>query len=97
MNNGFVDTLVQNTNIGIVFASGPFPLPNGAASAFVALVNGLDLDALIFNKVTVQNIYNANYNFSKPYTLNLAAIAVTGRSSCTGMTGRKIARSIPRQ
>jgi hypothetical protein len=77
MNNGFVDTLVQNTNIGIVFASGPFPLQKGKRERFsMALTYGLDLDALVFNKITVQNIYNANYNFSKPpYTPKLKAVA----------------------
>jgi hypothetical protein len=39
-------------------------------------VYGVDLDALVFNKITVQNIYNANYNFSKPpYTPRLTAVA----------------------
>jgi hypothetical protein len=77
MNNGFIDTLVQNTNIGIVFASGPFPLPKNRRERFsMALVYGLDLNALVFNKITVQNIYNANYNFSKPpYTPRLTAVA----------------------
>jgi hypothetical protein len=77
MNNGFVDTLVQNTNIGIVFASGTFPLPMNRRERFsMALVLGLDLNALVFNKITVQNIYNANYNFSKPpYTPKLTAVA----------------------
>jgi hypothetical protein len=77
MMNGFVDTLVQNTNIGIVFASGPFPLQKDRRERFsMALVYGVDLDALIFNKITVQNIYNANYNFSKPpYTPKLTAVA----------------------
>ncbi len=77
MNNGFVDTLVQNTNIGIVFASGPFPLQKDRRERFsMALVYGVDLDALVFNKITVQNIYNANYNFSKPpYTPRLTAVA----------------------
>jgi hypothetical protein len=77
MNNGFVDTLVQNTNIGIVFASGPFHLAKNRRERFsMALVYGLDLDALLFNKITVQNIYNANYNFSKPpYTPRLKAVA----------------------
>jgi hypothetical protein len=77
MNNGFIDTLVQNTNIGIVFASGPFPLQKGKRERFsMALTYGLDLDALVFNKITVQNIYNANYNFSKPpYTPTLKAVA----------------------
>jgi hypothetical protein len=77
MNSGFVDTLVQNTNIGIVFASGPFPLQKGKRERFsMALTYGLDLDALVFNKITVQNIYNANYNFSKPpYTPKAKAVA----------------------
>ena len=77
MNNGFVDTLVQNQNIGIVFASGPFPLQKGKRERFsMALTYGLDLDALVFNKITVQNIYNANYNFSKPpYTPKVTAVA----------------------
>jgi hypothetical protein len=77
MNFGFVDTIVQNTNIGIVFASGPFPLVKGQRERFsIALTYGLDLNALVFNKVTVQNIYNANYNFSKPpYTPKMTAVA----------------------
>ena len=77
MNFGFVDTIVQNTNIGIVFASGIFPLKIGQRERFsMALTYGLDLDALVFNKVTIQNIYNANYNFSKPpYTPKLSAVA----------------------
>jgi hypothetical protein len=32
----------------------------------MALVFGNDLDQLVFNKTTVQAIYNANYNFSAP-------------------------------
>ncbi len=77
MNNAFLDTLVQNSNIGIVFASGTFPLKKGHRERFsMALINGLDLDALVFNKITVQNIYNANYNFSKPpYTPRVNAVA----------------------
>jgi hypothetical protein len=77
MNFGFVDTLVQNTNIGIVFSSGTFPLQKGQRERFsMSLTHGIDLNALVFNKVTIQNIYNANYNFSKPpYTPKLTAVA----------------------
>ncbi len=32
----------------------------------MALVFGNDLEDLTFNKETVQQIYNANYNFAKP-------------------------------
>jgi len=81
MNNGFKDTVVQNTNIGIVFASGPFPLKRGRRERFsMALLFGNDLEDILFNKVTVQNIYNANYNFSKPpYTPHLTAAAGDGK------------------
>ena len=77
MNAGFADSLVENANITIVFASGTFPLPMNHRERFsMALIFGLDLNALVFNKVTVQNIYNANYNFSKPpYTPKLTAVA----------------------
>lgn len=67
MNNGFKDTLVQNANIYLVFASGPFILGKGLRERFsMALLMGNDLNQLLFHKGTVQAIYNANYNFSKP-------------------------------
>ena len=67
MTGGFVDTGITNSNISIVFSSGPFPLKQGRRERYsMALVFGNDLDQLIFNKVTVQAIYNANYNFSAP-------------------------------
>ncbi len=61
------DTTIQRTNISMVFASGPFPLNANLRERFsMALVFGSNLEDLIFNKETVQQIYNANYNFSKP-------------------------------
>lgn len=75
MNGGFRDTVINNTNITMVFSSGPFPLKQTKRERFsMALVFGDDLDGLVFNKETVQQIYNANYNFSKPpYTPRLTA------------------------
>ncbi len=67
MNSGFRDTVIQNTNIGIVFSSGPFPLIKDRRERFsICLVYGDNLGDVLFNKETVQQIYNANYNFSKP-------------------------------
>ncbi len=61
------DTELQNANISMVFASGYFKLLKNRRERFsMALVFGSDLDDLFFNKETVQEIYNANYNFSKP-------------------------------
>ncbi len=64
---GTFDTSLQRSNISMVFSSGPFPLYKYLRERFsMALVFGEDIDDLIFNKETVQQIYNANYNFSKP-------------------------------
>jgi hypothetical protein len=77
MTGGFRDTIVSNTNISMVFASGPFPLRQTRRERFsMALVFGDNLEGLVFNKETVQEIYNANYNFSKPpYTPRMKALA----------------------
>ncbi len=67
MNYANFDTSLQRANISMVFASGPFPLNQGLRERFsMALVFGEDLQDIIFNKETVQLIYNANYNFAKP-------------------------------
>jgi hypothetical protein len=67
MNAGTFDTSLQRANISMVFSSGPFPLKQNLRERFsMALVFGEDLNDIIFNKETVQQIYNANYNFSKP-------------------------------
>ncbi len=71
------DTSLQNANISMVFSSGPFPLKiNGRNRFSMALVFGDNLEDLIFNKETVQQIYNANYNFAKPpLKAHLTAVA----------------------
>lgn len=67
MNYANFDTSLQNANISMVFASGPFPLDQNLRERYsMALVFGSNLDDLVFNKETVQQIYNANYNFAKP-------------------------------
>ncbi len=81
MNNAFKDTLVQNANIYLVFASGPFTLGKGLRERFsMSLLMGNDLNQLMFHKETVQQIYNANYNFSKPpYKPTVHAVASNRR------------------
>jgi hypothetical protein len=64
---GSFDTTIQNANIQILFGSGIFPLKLNKRERFsVALVFGSNYDDMVFNKETVQQIYNANYNFAKP-------------------------------
>lgn len=61
------DTTLQNANIHLLFGSGPFELKKDHRERFsMALLFGSDLEDLVFNKITVQEIYNANYNFAKP-------------------------------
>lgn len=76
MNYNNFDTSLQRANISMVFASGPFPLNLNLRERFsMALLFGNNLTDITFNKETVQQIYNANYNFSKPpYKPRLTAI-----------------------
>ncbi|MGE5362893.1 MAG: hypothetical protein ACM3SM_02100 [Bacteroidota bacterium] len=75
------DTSLQKSNISMVFASGSFPLNEGKRERFsMALLFGDNLDDIKFNKETVQQIYNANYNFSKPpYKPTLTAVPGDGK------------------
>lgn len=67
MNVGTFDTAVNNANIQILFGSGAFPLKLYRRERFsVALVFGSNYEDMVFNKETVQEIYNANYVFAKP-------------------------------
>jgi len=77
LNNNVFDTTLANANIQILFGSGAFPLEFNRRERFsVALVFGTDFEDMVFNKETVQQIYNANYNFAKPpIKPNLQAIA----------------------
>ncbi|MDP1676790.1 MAG: hypothetical protein Q8L88_07955 [Bacteroidota bacterium] len=76
MTGGFVDTAITSANISVVFSSGIFPLKQSQRERFsIAILFGDDLADLIFNKLTVQAIYNANYNFAQPpLTPTLTAI-----------------------
>jgi hypothetical protein len=63
----FDSALVENYNIGFLFASGPFRLPAGKRERFsLALGYGADLTELRETIRTVQQIYNANYQFAVP-------------------------------
>ena len=65
----FDQALAANYNIGFLFASGPFKLKPGQTERFsLALAYGGDLDELRGTVRTVQQIYNANYQFAVPPT-----------------------------
>ncbi len=54
-------------NLGMFFSSGPFPLEAGDTQNYsMALLFGEDAQDLVLTKNTIQQIYNADYRFSKP-------------------------------
>ncbi|MFC1483443.1 hypothetical protein ACFL6Q_00160 [Candidatus Neomarinimicrobiota bacterium] len=62
-----IDKTLWPGNLGMFFSSGPFPLLVGQTERYsMALLFGEDRDDLIKNKRTVQQIYNADYRFSRP-------------------------------
>ncbi|HEB83508.1 MAG TPA: hypothetical protein ENI92_00760 [Bacteroidetes bacterium] len=62
------------------YGSGYFPLPKGKTQRFsIALFFGEDLQDVLDNKQTVQQIYNSNYNFARPPEKpNVTAVAGDG-------------------
>lgn len=63
----FDSAVAQNWNIGFLFASGPFQLRAGQNERFsLALAYGSTLPELRAAVHTVQQIYNANYQFAVP-------------------------------
>jgi hypothetical protein len=63
----FDPPLASNYNIGFLFASGPFELRAGQTERFsLALAYGADLNELRRTVRTVQQIYDANYQFAVP-------------------------------
>lgn len=61
------DTGEEDVNLGALYASGPFSLKAGQTERFsMALLFGEDRQDLMRNKIIVQGIYNANYNFARP-------------------------------
>jgi hypothetical protein len=63
----FDASVVLNYNIAFLFASGPFHLAAGGHERFsLALAYGADLNELRTQVKTVQQIYNANYQFAVP-------------------------------
>ncbi|MGB9773854.1 MAG: hypothetical protein ACPL4I_07560 [Bacteroidota bacterium] len=65
---GYFDVIPQLPQDGdFMYASGYFPLPPGHTERFsLALVFGEDMQAIFSNKRVVQQIYDANYNFTRP-------------------------------
>jgi hypothetical protein len=63
----FDSALAANYNLGFLFASGPFSLKAGQTERFsLALAFGANLSDLRSTVATVQQIYNANYQFAVP-------------------------------
>lgn len=75
------EVLVADVEPFLVFTSGPVQLPAQTTDFFsTAWLFGADLDDFLRNRVTVQKIYNADYNFAQPPILpRLNAVAGDGK------------------
>ena len=65
----------------LLFLSGPVTLPPHVSDYFsLAWIFGTDRDDFFKNRITVQNIYDANYNFAQPpLTPTLSAVEGDGK------------------
>ena len=68
MEPGIIDVVPNSPMDGdFIYGSGYFPLPPGKTERLsIALFMGEDLVDITQNKVTVQQIYDNNYNFARP-------------------------------
>jgi len=72
---------LRNNEPFLLFHSGPVKLPPGVSDFFsLAWIFGIDEEDFFKNRITVQNIYDANYNFAQaPFPPTLTAIAGDGK------------------
>ncbi|TDI93363.1 MAG: hypothetical protein E2O76_17450 [Caldithrix sp.] len=87
-------TDIQNSLASLLYSSGGFFLPKGSSQSFsIAMLFGENLDDLFRNKITVQAIFNANYNFAKP-PLKPFVSAVPGDGKVTLYWDRRAEESV---
>ena len=91
---GYFAPIAQATNTEFFYGSGYFPLPPGNTERFsLSLLMGENFNDIIRNKQTVQQIYNNNYNFTKP-PLIPKLTAVPGKNRVTLYWDRRAESSI---
>lgn len=94
MSNFTFNTELQMSLTSLIYGSGPIVLPAGETRDFsIAMVFGADLDDLIRNKKTIQQIYNSNYSFFKP-PLKPRIKAVPGDAKVTLYWDRRAEESV---
>ena len=89
------NTSLQISSTALIYGSGPIiPFAAGQTrNLSIAMLFGNDLDDLFRNKKTVQQIYNANYNFFKP-PLKPRLTAVPGDGKVTLYWDRRAEESV---
>ncbi|MCH7574351.1 MAG: hypothetical protein IIA59_04415 [Candidatus Marinimicrobia bacterium] len=89
------NTDLRGANMALIYGSGPIsPFRAGTTQNLsIAMIFGNDLDDLFRNKKTVQQIYNANYNFFKP-PLKPRLTAVPGDGKVTLYWDRRAESSV---
>jgi len=80
---GNFSEIMQTVDLTFLYGSGYFPLPPGHTRKFaIALLFGEDYQDIIRNAVTMQHIYDADYNFAKP-PLKPRVVAIPGDHKVT--------------
>jgi hypothetical protein len=74
---GYLDDLMQNDNVELLWGSGYFPMPAGRTERFsMGLVAGINEDDIVINNHWFSEAYHENYNFAKaPNIPTVTAIA----------------------
>jgi hypothetical protein len=74
---GYLDDLMENSNVDMYFGSGYFPMLSGETERFsMGTILGWDKDDMYTNKYWFAKAYNENYNFSKaPNIPTVTAVA----------------------
>ncbi|NQT27680.1 hypothetical protein HQ585_20155, partial [candidate division KSB1 bacterium] len=74
---GYLDDVMQNDNVELLWGSGYFPMPPGRIERFsMGLVAGINEDDIIINNHWFSEAYTENYNFAKaPNIPTVTAIA----------------------
>ncbi|RPH97219.1 MAG: hypothetical protein EHM72_13815, partial [Calditrichaeota bacterium] len=80
---GFLDDVLQNANVELLYGSGFFPMPVQKIERFsMAILCGENQDDFIDNKQWASKAYSENYNFAKAPSLPIVR-AVTGDKKVT--------------
>ena len=87
MVSGFKDTSITNTNVNVIFSTGPFSFPKFSSDSIAAaIICANDLDELEFMTTSAKQIYNNNFALGKiTGIVSLSLISPKGKEKVSGI------------